>query len=95
MDPIAQIGWANRHLQLSALGTNIVRDVFVAADGVHENAMSVMDGNILTEEESQGNGAGAAGGESCTSPCTELSNPPSVSMGVEEEGECRGGAFVL
>lgn len=95
MDPIAQIGWVNRHLQLSSVGVNVVRDVFVVADGVHENAMSEMDDNTLMEEESQGNGARVAGGESCTSPYTELSNPPSDSVGVEEEGECRGGVFVL
>jgi hypothetical protein len=57
LDPIAQLGWRNRWAEVNAVGGDLVRDVFVAADEMHENAMSQMEGNTLMVEGTQGEGA--------------------------------------
>lgn len=55
LDPAAHLGWGVRHTAPSALGAQVVRDVFAAADELHEAAMSAMDGNApMEEDESQG-----------------------------------------
>lgn len=56
MDPMAQIGWGNRSVQVNRGAAQPVRDVFVAADVMHEEAMSAMDGNAEDNEEIEGNG---------------------------------------
>ena len=85
MDPIQQFGWRNRAPETFGVGANLVRDVFVAADEVHSNAMSVMDGNaeVNVARTSVGDGAGEGG----TSPGTESSVHPSDSMEHAVEGE--------
>lgn len=50
MDPSAQIGWGNHRAGTEAVGTQVLRDVFVQADELHEHAMSEMDGNSPMEE---------------------------------------------
>ena len=67
MDPVAQNGWAHRRGQATEVGANLVRDVFVAADTMHDAAMSEMDGNTPMEEGSEAVGAGAA--EDSPPPC--------------------------
>lgn len=57
MNPIAQFGWGNRRQEVNEVGATLLRDVFVAADELHADAMSVMDGN--TEEEVASRAIGA------------------------------------
>ena len=45
LGPMAQIGWLNRGIPTNGGAAKLVRDVFVAADAMHEEAMSEMDGN--------------------------------------------------
>lgn len=85
LDAIAQIGWGNRRVAQSSVAAHLVRDVYVAADEMHDQAMSEMEGNTLVEEESPGVGAGAE--EDTSSPCTEWSVHPVDSMEQEMEGE--------
>jgi hypothetical protein len=95
LDPIAQIGWVNRLAEANAVGADLVRDVFVAADEMHDHAMSEMDGNTQSEEI---NWAGdVAGGEATTSSRTDGSNHPSDSEEVDMEGEMHNvsGVFML
>jgi hypothetical protein len=49
LDPISQIGWGVPSTIAVEVGAHLVRDVFVAADEMHENAMSSMDGNTEME----------------------------------------------
>lgn len=85
MDPIQQYGWANRAHETFEVGANLVRDVFVAADAVHSNAMSRMDGNA--EENFASFHDGDGGGDGATSPGTESSVHPSDSQQAALEGE--------
>jgi hypothetical protein len=85
MDPIQQFGWRNRAQETFGVGANLVRDVFVAADEVHSNAMSVMDGNVEVHLARTPDGDGA--GEGGTSPGTESSVHPCGSMEAAGEGE--------
>jgi hypothetical protein len=85
MDPIQQFGWGNRAQPTFEVGTNLVRDVFVAADEVHSNAMSVMDGNAEVNSARTPGGDGA--GEGGTSPGTASSVHPGDSMEAAAEGE--------
>lgn len=71
----------------SSLGANLLRDVFAAADGVHENAMSEMDDNTLMNEEVRPQGGGNPAGEASTSRSAEPSGEPLDSMEVQEGGE--------
>ena len=87
LDPIARIGWVNRCAPTTAVGAQLVRDVFQAADAMHDNAMSEMDGNTTMEEETGGHGTGAADGGSSTPLGTEASVEHLQSMEVELEGE--------
>lgn len=85
MDPIQQFGWRNRAQTTIEVGANLVRDVFVAADEVHSNAMSVMDGNagVRLARTSSGDGGGKRG----SSPGTESSVHPCDSVDLAAEGE--------
>jgi hypothetical protein len=84
MDPIQQIGWSTRRRHVGAVGANLVRDAFVAADEVHSNAMSAMDGNAGVE----GSTAGASGaGEDGASSHAGSSVRPLDSMDAAMEGE--------
>lgn len=82
-------------MEVNALGAHVVRDVFVAADEMHENAMSEMDGNTLMDGDSSGNGVGATVREGRRSPCTEPSDPVVDHMEVEREGESPSGPVVF
>lgn len=62
MDPISQLGWGNRHVEVDGAASQLVRDVFVAADRVHKNAMSEVGGFMQTEVEWRGNMEGVADG---------------------------------
>lgn len=85
LDPIAQLGWRNRRAEVNAVGGNLVRDVFVAADEMHENAMSQMEGNTVMEEGSQGSGADV--GEAPTLSGMERSMDGDNSVNFDTEGE--------
>lgn len=67
LDPSAQVGWGHRRGQVTEVGANLVRDLFAAADTMHDHAMSEMDGNTEMEEGSPTVGAGA--GEDSPSIC--------------------------
>ena len=85
MDPIQQIGWSTRRRHVGAVGANLVRDAFVAADEVHSNAMSAIDGNVGLDE---GSTAGAScAGEGGASPRTASSMRPLHTPDAEVEGE--------
>lgn len=49
MDPVAQIGWGNHAREGHQVGQQLVRDVFEAADEMHDNAMFEMEGNTEVE----------------------------------------------
>ena len=85
MDPIQQFGWRNPAHATFEVGANLVRDVFVAADEVHSNAMSVMDGNaeVHLARTPVVDGAGERG----TSLGTESSVHPGDSWDAAVEGE--------
>ena len=85
MDPIQQCGWRNPAQATFEVGANLVRDVFVAADEVHSNAMSVMDGNAVVHLAGTSVGDGAR--ERGTSPGTQSSVHPADSMDAAVEGE--------
>ena len=59
LDPAEQIGWGNRRGQMNEVGVPLVRDVFEAADELHEAAMSEMDGNTQLEDDIANVGADA------------------------------------
>lgn len=85
LDPKDQIGWGNRRGQVAEVGANLVRDVFTAADQLHENAMSEMDGNSEMGVECPSVGLGAY--EQQTSPLGERCVDTVDRMEVELEGE--------
>lgn len=84
LDPIAQIGWVNRLAEADAVGADLVRDVFVAADEMHDHAMSEMGGNTQSEERDWG--GGVDGGAASTSRRIDGSSQHSYSEEVEMEG---------
>ena len=51
MDPIAQLGWENRRGEVEGPATQLVRYVFVAANLMHEDAMSQTGGNNINGDE--------------------------------------------
>ena len=91
LDPLAQIGWGNRRAEAVAVGANLVRDVFVAADEMHDIAMSEMDGNTVMDEEITQHGDGGDRGEASTSSWQEASGEPMDNM----EGTLRGESAIV
>ena len=85
MDPIAQLGWVHRRGHAAEVGKHLVRDVFVAADTMHDNAMSEMEGNTEMVEGSPTVGAGAGGDSG--SMCAGRGLDTFDSMEVDLEGE--------
>lgn len=85
LDPGAQIGWRGCRAALNSVGADLVRDVFVAADEMHENAMSAVDGNThvspIREE-----GADSAGEASATN-CSTGRSEEVHAMEVDSPGE--------
>ena len=55
MDPISQLGWGNRGGGVERPTAMLVRDVFIAADALHADAMSQMGGNTEDLDESSEN----------------------------------------
>ena len=88
LDPIAQLGWRNRSGGVNAVGADLLRDVFAAADEMHENAMSEVEGNTPMEEEDREERSGA--GEASTSHGREgnMESVDSVELGLEGEAPC-------
>lgn len=84
MDRIGRYGWGNRPPEMAEVGTQLVRDVFVAADELHENAMSEMDGNSPMEEDTWGGEAVA--GEASTSQRREAGMEQRSGMQAGGEG---------
>lgn len=66
LDPISRIGWANTTGRAPEFGAHLVRDVFVAADELHVNAMSSIDGNTAVDGMDCEDAADDAGVESRT-----------------------------
>ena len=64
MDPIAQLGWGNRRGEVEGPTAQLVRNVFIAADLMHEDAMSQMGGNNNSGDECEVN-FDVAAEESC------------------------------
>ena len=86
MDPVAQIGWANPSGGAPEFGPRLVRDVFVAADAMHVNAMSSMDANSEMEGADDEEVWDAAGADS-TADRTEETAEAENSMDDDSEGE--------
>ena len=84
MDPISQLGWGNRCVEVERGASQLVRDVFVAADMVHEDAMSEVGEFNHTEEEWRGN-MEADGDESL-----QLGTEGSMYAASSEEGDEEG-----
>lgn len=87
MDPISQLGWGNRCVEFDGAASQLVRDVFVAADRVHEDAMSEVGGFMQTEVEWRGNMEGVADGSHQSG--TEGSMYAASSEDGDAEGECQ------
>lgn len=90
MDPTAQIGWSRQSVPAYAGTAEMVRDVFQAADVVHDEAMEVVDGNTLQGDEHVRSGDDA--GRHSTSMSPEGSVEPigggdGEMVGVEGEPE--------
>ena len=66
MDPRSQLGWGNTHVEVEGPAAQLVRDVFVAADAMHDDAMSHMGGNSSIGGDS-GGGFDVDSEESCSS----------------------------
>jgi len=47
---VLQFGWGHRIAEGNEVGAQLVRDVFEAADEMHDNAMSEMEGNTEVED---------------------------------------------
>lgn len=85
LDPISQIGWGHRRTEVNAVGSHVVRDVFLAADELHEEAMSEMEGNTRMQEASRRDPIFSR--EACPSPSSEGAVQADDGMDVEVEGE--------
>ena len=85
MDPISQLRWGNRCNVVEGVTTTMVRDVFLAADMLHEDSMSEVGGSTHGDDESGGNAEGD-GDDSSTS-STNSSMGTASSDENEEEGE--------
>lgn len=92
LDPIAQMGWGNRRQEANGVDVDLVRDVFVAADEMHDNAMSTMDGNTQVDSSLYG---GADAEEDGESPRTERSVHIVPDMESALEGEHPGALYLL
>lgn len=84
MDPISQLGWGNRCVEVDGAATQLVRDVFVAADVVHEDAMSEAAGS--THDEGEGRGSMEDAAEDTPQSPTE----GSMYAASSEEGDVEG-----
>ena len=93
LDPMAQIGWANRGVNVNGCGVELVRDVFVAADAMHEEAMSEMDGNA--EDEMDTRGCGDDGTGECDGVPSERNMCTESSGDANFEGEEGGGCNAI
>jgi len=75
MDPISQLGWGHNQVEVEGPAAQLVRDVFVAADAMHDVAMSHMGGNSSIGDECGGSADVAA----------SLSSSPSPSVNMDAE----------
>ena len=78
LDPISQLGLAHRCSVLRGGGAHLVRDVFLAADLLHRDAMSQMDGNTDIQDALGATGNADVDGELDT---------PSIDRVVETSSE--------
>lgn len=84
MDPIAQLGWRNRRGVGEGPADRLMRDVFDAADVVHEDAMSEMVASRAIEEGCSANaGANIVGS---VSRHDRGGRSPTASVEVDQEG---------
>lgn len=89
LDPIAQLGWGHPQDNDRTVGGHLLRDVFVAADAMHDNAMSEMEENTLSDGGSQRDGGGAGDREVLPSPVVVECDTCLHSLDVDQEGESR------
>jgi hypothetical protein len=92
LDPTAQIGWRGCRAALNSVGANLVRDVFVAADEMHESAMSAVDGN--TEVAPFGEEGSDSEGEASATNCSTGRSEEVHGMEVDSPGERVGQGMV-
>lgn len=93
LDPISQIAWPSCRAEIHAVGTDLVRDVFAAADEMHDNAMSAVDGSTRTVHETPDGVDGA--GEASATHCTEGSSEDVHAMEVDIPGERFGWVCIV
>lgn len=85
MDRIAQLGWRNRRIGGDGPAEHLLRDVFQAADAVHADAMSEMEGS---RQSAGGHGAANEIGTEVGS-VSESSDEgwsPTTSISVDQAG---------
>jgi hypothetical protein len=89
MDPISQLGWGHKEVEVEGPAAQLVRDAFVASDAIHDVAMSHMGGN---------NSVGVECGDS-VDVALQSSSSPSTSVNMELEvindGNIQGEWFCL
>ena len=85
MDPISQLGWRHRRGEVQGPASQLVRDVFVAADLVHLDAMSDVGGDSPMDEHCPESGEAPADGTVNHSPRRNTYPGPGVE--VDDEGE--------
>lgn len=86
MDPISQLGWRNRRLGVEGPASQLMRDVFDAADAIHSDAMSEMVASRDTDDDGSPVNAPQMG-EASVSPIGNGSQSPTSSEEVDQEGE--------
>lgn len=85
MDLIAQLGWGNQRGEVEGPAAQLVRDVFVAANLLHKDAMSQIGGNSNIGGECGGS-LGATVGDP-TSSSTECSRDEWCNNDGDVEGQ--------
>ena len=90
MDPAARIGWGNRTAGTGAVGAQVLRDVFVAADELHDHAMSEMAGNSPMEEETHAGGDHAEEAKPSYSMNGNMEDFANMEAGLEGENAIGG-----
>lgn len=85
LDPIVQNGWRSCRARLNRAGADLVRDVFAAADEMHDSAMSAVDGNTQVAPHTT-DGADSVGEASATNFSRESSEDVHA-MEVDMPGE--------
>lgn len=92
MDPLAHLRMGSPRAAIDGAAHELLRDVFVAADAVHEDAMSEMGGNTNSNVHNSPNDNGVNmdhGGDDHTSPMTSGNTSPQSPEDDDLVGEPR------